>query len=125
MQPKVDQKRPQTARSVHASRTGSNDKNVDEPVPARLGRYEVRRLIDSDGFGAVYLAYDETLERHVAIKVPHHSRISRPKDVEAYLVEARIVPTLQPGCRRRVSSYDYIIVKLHCESISILLLIDE
>jgi hypothetical protein len=69
----------------------SNDKDVDEPIPARLGRYAVRRLIDSGGFGVVDLAYDETLQLHVAIKVPHRGRISRPQDIEAYLVEARIV----------------------------------
>src|SRR5262245_26586904 len=38
-------------------------------VPSTLGRYEVRRLLGSGGFGAVYLGHDGELDRAVAIKL--------------------------------------------------------
>ncbi|MBC8352067.1 MAG: protein kinase [Planctomycetes bacterium] len=46
------------------------------------------------GFGLVYLAHDEQLERLVAIKVPHAKLISKPEDAEAYLTKARTVANL-------------------------------
>jgi serine/threonine protein kinase len=39
------------------------------PMPARLGRYVVRRRIGSGGFATVWLAYDEQLDSPVAVKV--------------------------------------------------------
>ncbi len=38
--------------------------------PTSLGKYRVSRKLGAGSFGTVYLAYDEELERHVAIKVP-------------------------------------------------------
>ena len=63
-------------------------------VPATIGRYRVAHLLGKGGFGYVYLAYDDDLIRPVAIKVPDRNRISRPKDIEAYLNEARILASL-------------------------------
>jgi serine/threonine protein kinase/formylglycine-generating enzyme required for sulfatase activity len=42
----------------------------------------------------VHLAYDDQLQRPVAIKVPHARLVARPEDAEAYLAEARIVASL-------------------------------
>lgn len=64
----------------------------------RIGRYVVQSVLGSGGFGKVYLASDEDLDRRVAIKVPHRDRIARPEDVDAYLAEARIVARLDHPC---------------------------
>ena len=62
--------------------------------PTQIGRYRVIRLLGKGGFGRVYLAHDDDLNRSVAIKVPRPERVSRPKDIEAYLNEARILASL-------------------------------
>ncbi len=61
------------------------------PVPDRIGRYRIERVLGCGGFATVYLGYDEDLERRVAVKVPHPERIA---DAEAYLTEARILARL-------------------------------
>jgi serine/threonine protein kinase/formylglycine-generating enzyme required for sulfatase activity len=62
--------------------------------PERIGRYRIERLAGRGGFGLVYAAQDEQLNRPVAIKVPHARLIGRPEDARAYLEEARIVASL-------------------------------
>jgi formylglycine-generating enzyme required for sulfatase activity len=58
----------------------------------RLGRYRVEQVLGQGGFGRVYLAWDEDLQRRVAIKVA--SRVATDASAEAYLAEARIVARL-------------------------------
>ena len=62
--------------------------------PTKIGRYQIIRRLGQGGFGRVYLAHDDDLDRPVAIKVPNPDRISHPEDVEAYLNEARILARL-------------------------------
>src|SRR5579864_9201827 len=62
--------------------------------PSKIGRYTIFGLLGKGGFGRVYLAHDDDLNRPVAIKVPRHERVSQPKDIEAYLNEARILASL-------------------------------
>ena len=61
------------------------------PVPDRIGRYRIERVLGCGGFATVYLGYDEDLQRRVAVKVPHPERVA---DAEAYLTEARILARL-------------------------------
>src|SRR5690242_9305928 len=62
--------------------------------PIRIGRYRIVHRLGQGGFGRVYLAHDDDLDRPVAIKVPNPERITDPKDVQAYLNEARILARL-------------------------------
>src|SRR5258708_39993707 len=62
--------------------------------PTRIGRYRIIRRLGQGGFGRVYLAHDDELDRPVAIKVPYPERIAHPEDVETYLNEARILARL-------------------------------
>ncbi len=75
-----------------------NPIQTDEGSPAkhlqRIGRYRIEKVLGKGGFGLVDLAQDELLNRPVAVKVPHAKLISKPKDAEAYLAEARTVANL-------------------------------
>jgi len=62
--------------------------------PPKIGRYTIFRRLGKGGFGEVFQAFDDDLDRSVAIKVPRPERVSRPEDIEAYLNEARIVASL-------------------------------
>src|ERR1017187_2425939 len=59
--------------------------------PSKIGRYRIIHRLGQGGFGTVYLAHDDELDRPVAVKVPNPDRIARAPDVEAFLAEARIL----------------------------------
>jgi len=53
--------------------------------PTKIGRYTVLRRLGKGGFGEVFLAFDDDLDRPVAIKVPRPERVSRPEDIDAWI----------------------------------------
>jgi hypothetical protein len=63
-------------------------------LPQQIGRYRVENILGGGGFGVVYLAHDDQLERPVSIKVPHPQRIFTPQVAQVYLTEARAVAKL-------------------------------
>jgi serine/threonine protein kinase len=71
---------------------GLNESTYSDP--SNIGRYRIIRRLGQGGFGRVFLAHDDDLDRPVAIKVPNPERIAHPEDVEAYLNEARILARL-------------------------------
>ncbi len=81
-----------SATAQHGLQQASNE--ADELLPGQIGRYQVRSLLGQGAFGNVYLAYDDQLDRQVAIKVPRPERIVGAADVEVYLTEARVVANL-------------------------------
>src|ERR1700693_4920269 len=64
-------------------------------LPERIGRYRIEKLLGKGGFGLVYLAHDEQLNRPVAVKVPHPNLVARPEDADLHLAEARTVANLE------------------------------
>src|SRR5688572_9428112 len=68
--------------------------STQEESPRTIGRYRVEKRLGQGGFGSVYLAHDDELQRPVAIKVPHSELISRQADLQRYLAEARTVARL-------------------------------
>jgi WD40 repeat protein/serine/threonine protein kinase len=67
---------------------------VPAKPPQQIGRYRIERILGQGGFGVVYLAHDDQLDRPVAIKVPHAQRVLTAEDAQAYLAEARVVANL-------------------------------
>src|SRR5262249_41819359 len=73
------------------------------PEPARptpvlaandtFGRYQVVRKLGQGAMGAVYLAYDAQLQRHVALKTPFLE--GNPQRVERFFREARAAAQLR------------------------------
>jgi eukaryotic-like serine/threonine-protein kinase len=69
------------------------------------GRYEARRLVGSGGMAEVYLAYDQLLDREVAVKALNDHLARDPQFVERFRREARSAARLShPNI---VSLHDY------------------
>ena len=60
----------------------------------RLGRFVIRGLLGKGGFGSVFRAYDESLDREVAIKVPRGEELSTEL-AEGFLAEAQAAAQLR------------------------------
>ena len=83
-------------------------------VPSTIGRYQVRGVLGSGAFGAVYLGHDPQLNRGVAIKVPLN-RVS-PALEASFLDEARQLAQLRhPGI---VTVHDVGVEKGVCHIVS-------
>ncbi|HZW33485.1 MAG TPA: serine/threonine-protein kinase, partial [Isosphaeraceae bacterium] len=101
---------PQAAVGRPAPRTGESDPRGNDALaaggeadshalfpperPRTIGRYRVIRPLGRGGFGRVYLAQDDDLDRRVAIKVPNPERMARPADIASFLAEGRILARL-------------------------------
>ena len=77
---------------AHSRAESSSDTSGADP--SRIGRYRIIRQLGRGGFGRVYLAHDDDLDRPVAIKVPNRERITGPGVAESFLSEARILAKL-------------------------------
>lgn len=59
-----------------------------------VAHFNLLKELGRGGFGTVFEAYDQRLDRYVAIKVPHLSQLSN-KQAEVFLREARLAAQLQ------------------------------
>src|SRR5580692_10073523 len=63
-------------------------------MPQRIGRYRVEKILGQGGFGLVYLAHDDQLQRHVALKLLRAGRAEDRKLRQRFLTEARSASAL-------------------------------
>jgi WD40 repeat protein/serine/threonine protein kinase len=80
--------------SVAGEGGGSNTATGREQIPEQLGEYRILREMGHGGMGIVFEAVQETLGRHVALKVlPFHGLLSRTH-LERFRREARAAARL-------------------------------
>ena len=76
-------------------------RNLHPVVPTKVGRYRIQSQLGQGGFGVVYLAQDEELDRQVAVKFSHSQVLARDQSVDELFREARSVARLNhPGIVR-------------------------
>jgi serine/threonine protein kinase/formylglycine-generating enzyme required for sulfatase activity len=63
--------------------------------PIRIGRYTVQGTLGHGGFGTVYLAHDQELNRPVAIKVPVAGQMGSENRIASLLKEAQLAAGLR------------------------------
>jgi WD40 repeat protein len=90
------------------ARPSARDHDLDGTIPAgrRFGRFRIVRELGRGGCGIVFLAFDPTLGRHVALKVPRpemlrtpelHARFVREAKAAAALEHPNVVPVYEAG----------------------------
>lgn len=70
------------------------ENDCEELVGKKLGAYRVDAVLGSGGMGVVYLAFDERLERKVALKLLPASLVANSVQLERLRREARIASAL-------------------------------
>ncbi len=63
-------------------------------APSRIGRFEIRSVLGSGGFSVVYLAFDASLNRNVALKIPRPHVLTQPDNQRRFVNEARATAKL-------------------------------
>ena len=73
-------------------------------ISKKIGTYRIERLLGAGGMGEVYLAYDEKLDRKVALKILPSEFLTNDERVKRFEFEARAIAKLNhPGI---VTIYD-------------------
>ena len=68
---------------------------VDDPMPERIGGYEILGLIGSGAMGRVYLARDAQLDRRVAIKVMKPAKARDPAARRRFIRESQAAAAVE------------------------------
>ncbi len=99
---------------VAGLRKSEGQQRSSHETPTKIGRFQIQHMLGSGGFGEVYLAIDEQLQRKVAIKLPHPRWLEEPTTSFTLLKEARtvaglehahIVPVLEVGADSKYPIY--------------------
>lgn len=81
-----------------STHTNQSTLEGEHSAPSNFGRYKVLQCLGSGGFGTVWKAHDELLDRDVAVKVSRYSGSKSDERSAALLSEARKVAKLKiPG----------------------------
>src|SRR5262249_16319301 len=67
---------------------------VAGPIPQRIGRYRIEKILGQGGFGLVYLPHHGQLQGHVALKLLRTGRAEDRKLRQRFLTEARSASAL-------------------------------
>ncbi|MBX7082277.1 MAG: serine/threonine-protein kinase [Nannocystaceae bacterium] len=81
------------APTLAPTQTGSRTR-ASEALPTRVGRFVVLRRLGAGGMGVVLLAYDEPLDRKVAVKLLFPEFASDPERQRRLLHEAQVLAKL-------------------------------
>jgi hypothetical protein len=81
-----------SAKAISSLSSFANGRPSAPEVNEYIGRYRITDLLGEGSFGRVYHAFDEELQRSVAVKVPRSRHFSR--NSEGFLAEARAVARL-------------------------------
>ncbi|MDX1967351.1 MAG: serine/threonine-protein kinase [Planctomycetaceae bacterium] len=81
--------------TVSHDRKTPHPPNADRrPQPRKVDHFRLEGIVGEGSFGVVWKAFDEKLERHVAVKIPHAHKLTR-QAIEMLLVDARAAAALQ------------------------------
>ncbi|HEY3802172.1 MAG TPA: serine/threonine-protein kinase [Kofleriaceae bacterium] len=79
---------------VIETQLGIGQRRIPGPANVAIGRYRIERLIGGGGWGLVYAARHEILNKPVALKVLRPDLVADPAHAQRFLREARIAATL-------------------------------
>ena len=68
---------------------------MDNLTGREIKGYELRQLIGRGGFGVVYRAFQEAVQRDVAIKIIHPQYANKPNFIRNFQYEARLIARLE------------------------------
>ncbi|MCE9567323.1 MAG: protein kinase [Planctomycetes bacterium] len=68
---------------------------TNQPLPGKIGRFDIRGWLGAGAFGDVYRAYDPQLDREIALKVAKPGTLDTPERISRFLREAKAAANLR------------------------------